>query len=77
MGFLALLGVRLGLGLISWGLGSAGTGDAPTTHRRPCVHWGSPTRVVTSSWGEPTRTITSTWGAPARAITTSITVEEC
>ena len=37
--FLALLGIRIGRALASWGLGSAGSGAAPVVVARPgCMH---------------------------------------
>lgn len=37
--FLALLGIRIGRALASWGLGSAGSGAAPVVVPKPgCMH---------------------------------------
>lgn len=70
--FLALLGIRLGRALASWGLGSTGSGAAPSLNRRPCCHIGAPVRLVSTTAGAPTLLLFPTVSAPARVLTVAI-----
>ena len=67
--------LRLGRLLIARGFG--GTGNAPVTDRRPCVHADRPVRTVSTDFGLTARTVSTTIGAPVRVVSTAITVEEC
>lgn len=68
--FLALLGIRLGLALVSWGLGSAGSGAGPVVPTgRPCAQLGAPVRVLTAAPSTARRPLTALGSAPVRTLT--------
>lgn len=66
--FLAFLGVRLGRALVSWGLGSAGSGAAPTVTGRPCAHFGTPVRLLVAAPSTARRPLTAAPSSPVRTL---------
>lgn len=74
--FLALLGIRIGRALVSWGLGSAGGGGVVPSTERPCVHIGAPARLLTAAPGVAVRVLRTDIGAPIRLLTSTPGVPE-
>ena len=74
--FLALLGIRLGRAIVSWGLGSAGGGVAPVVVPKPgCMHFAiGDTAAMTIS---PESDTASMLLSDSDTATMTIEIEDC